>query len=194
MAIDLEKLVISNHAKERYAERIMNREDKCGVQQFVSLHEEKIVKDLTKMIEHGDLIYAGKSLKEKNRNCEVYLCGLWILIVDSDNCVVVTLFRVDLGVGDEFDKQYVANIIELLEQKKAELKIFSEEAQSTIRATNAEINMNQSTIDELKRQIKRLEETNAFNNELIKEQRARIADKEYEVRHVVELLTSNKIF
>ena len=191
---DLKNITISQHAKERYAERIMSREDKCGVHIFIANHEDKIAKDITKMIEYGEKIYSGKSLKDKNKNCDIYLCDLWVIIVDIDTNVVVTLFKVDLGIGDEFSKTYVENVLKTLSSKKEEFETFKTNETNNIRDAQVDLEMNRDKIDELKRQIKRLEETNAFLNDLIRESNARIADKEFEVRHVVELLTANKSF
>lgn len=192
--LDLTTITISQHAKERYAERIMSREDKCGIHIFISDHEEKIAKDIVKMIKYGEKIYSGKSLKDKNKNCDVYLCDLWVILIDIDANVVITLFKIDLGVGDEFNKSYVDNVIEKLNKAKEEFEIYKNDETQTIREAHAELEKNRDQIDELKRQVKRLEETNAFLNELIKESNAKITSKEFDVRHIVELLTANKSF
>lgn len=192
--VDIENLIISTHAKERYAERIMSREDKCTVQMFIGDHEDKIKQDITKMIEYGEVLYSGKSMKDRNKNCTVYRCDLWILIVDSDTSVVITLFKVDLGVGDKFNNTYVKNVLTKIESKKEEFNKYKEKENKTINDARLEMDDNKDKIEDLRRQIKRLEETNLFLLEVIKESNAKIDDKDREVRELVQLLTANKIF
>ena len=50
---------ISNHSKQRYAERIMGKED-IDVNRFITLNEDKIKTDINKLIQYGEMIYSGK--------------------------------------------------------------------------------------------------------------------------------------
>ena len=55
---------ITKHAMQRYAERIMEKEDTTDVLVFIEQHKEKIEEDISKMIEYGELIYTGKNLND----------------------------------------------------------------------------------------------------------------------------------
>lgn len=50
---------ISNHAKERYAQRIMSRDNITDIRKFVCDHDSDIEKWINEMIEHGESIYTG---------------------------------------------------------------------------------------------------------------------------------------
>ena len=75
---------ISNHASQRYAERIMSKED-TDVQRFMVTHEQKIHDDIEKLIEYGQIIYSGKQKTRdgKTNNVDVYLNGTWVVLVDA---------------------------------------------------------------------------------------------------------------
>ena len=66
---------ISKHARERYAERIMEKDSAYDINKFIVDNEDKIVVDINKMIQYGTLIHCGKMYakdgKQLNNNVEV---------------------------------------------------------------------------------------------------------------------------
>lgn len=94
---------ISNHAEERYASRIMEKETNGDIKVYVRQNKDKIAEDISKMITYGELIYEG--LPRANygkRKVKVYLRDSWVVIVDALTDNVVTLYNVDLRVEKEF--------------------------------------------------------------------------------------------
>ena len=108
---------ISTHAKQRYAERIMGKED-IDINRFVTLNEDKIKTDINKLISYGDLIYTGK--QNKGNVVDVYIKDCWVIIADNKAKNVITIFKIDLGLDDEFNKflkyssDYVISIIAII--------------------------------------------------------------------------------
>ena len=51
---------VSKHARERYAERIMDK-DGTDVATFAIKNEKKILDDIDKMVEYGELLYTQES-------------------------------------------------------------------------------------------------------------------------------------
>ena len=96
---------ISVHARQRYAERIMGKED-TDVNRFVTLNENKIKTDINKLIQYGELIYTGKQSQKdgKGNMVDVFLKDCWVVIADSRIKNVITLYKIDLGLDDEFNK------------------------------------------------------------------------------------------
>lgn len=185
---------ISRHAEERYAERIMSKDDKGDIIRFISNHKEKIQKDFEKMIAYGTLLYTGTSLKDKNRKCEVYLNDLWVLIFDPGSDTVVTLYRIDLGVGEDLNKEFLEralNNITLSKEQKVEI---DQIADKIIQECREIISQNENEISKLKQQLKRLEEENKFNLECIKEQNAKKQYSDDLIRQNVEILIGRKTF
>lgn len=101
---NIKNYTISNHALQRYAERIMEKEG-IDVNRFVTLNEEKIKTDINKMIEYGDLIFSGKQFQKdcKGNVIDVYIKDTWVILVDGKAKTVITIYKIDLGLGDEFN-------------------------------------------------------------------------------------------
>ena len=55
------EFTISQHAKERYAERIMDKTHPTDVHIYINDNENKIITNINKMIEFGELIHSGKN-------------------------------------------------------------------------------------------------------------------------------------
>lgn len=76
---------ITDHAKERYVERIMNAE-KVDIPRMVDQYNDKIYDDITKMVKFGDLVYTGinpaQKYRKNNTLVNIYLCNNWIVILD----------------------------------------------------------------------------------------------------------------
>lgn len=123
-------MTISKHAKERYAERIMDRDHPTDVAVFIRDHEDKIQNDIEKMIEFGTLLYEGHSFKDPKRSVAITLNGSWVVIWDTVEFMVVTLYCVDLGVGDEVNKSFIANAVNQIERAK---QVCTEVAERTSR-------------------------------------------------------------
>ena len=101
---------ISKHARERYAERIMDREHKADIARYVIENEEKITNDINKMIEYGHVIYQGKQNRDgKTNTITVVLKDCWIILCDAVKGLVVTLYKIDFGLDDDFTKLYKHN-------------------------------------------------------------------------------------
>ena len=115
---------ISRHASERYAERIMGKDDTVEINRFITLNEDKIKTDINKMIEYGELIYRGKSAAKNSKGnmLDVYLQNCWVVLVDKSSEIVVTLYKIDLELGDEFNKTYISKMLEKLNVSKAKLE------------------------------------------------------------------------
>lgn len=150
---------ISRHAQERFAERIMGKDTKYDVNWFIVNNEDKIKTDINKMITYGQLIYTGKSQKSgKGKLVDVYLKDLWIVLVDEPSNNVVTLYKVDLGLGDEFNKTYTAKMIDRLNEDKANLEDVKLQVQTETDMYKELIEESTAQINEYKAMIKNLEE------------------------------------
>ena len=140
---------ISKHASERYAERIMGKEDNLDINRFITLNEEKIKTDIHKLIHYGELIYTGKQSQRDSKGnvIDVYLKDCWVVLVDSRTKNVITLYKIDLGLDDEFNKAYVSKMLEKLNICKEGLEIIKQQVQT-------ESNMYREMMAEAETQIK----------------------------------------
>jgi hypothetical protein len=122
--MELTNYKVSNHAKQRYTERLLNKEDTNSVNKFIAENEEKIKTDLNHMITRGECIYIGQQSQKdgKGKVLNVYIKDLWIILVDVKAELIVTIFKADIGAGDDFNLQYVSKMKEIIDEKKKNLE------------------------------------------------------------------------
>lgn len=187
-------LEISKHAKERYVERIMDYNDKTEIVQFISEHDEKINKDINKMVEYGELLYSGRSLKDKNTITNIYLKDTWVVIVDNNKNLVVTLYKIDLKVDEDFTKEYVSKLLDKLNKEKDNLVKVENNIDEQIKTYRTLIQENEDVINDYRKTIKSLEEQNVSYRDLISNLTTNKKVAEDRVRDTLMILTGNKIW
>lgn len=191
------KYTISEHCKQRYAERIMNKEDKIEAARFVFDHEDKIINDINKLINYGKMIYRGipSNRKAETSTLDVYLNGSWILLVDTNSNNVVTLYEIDFGLDDEFNKIYIDKMLCKLHEKSVlflgDVRNRVEEETETYRQI---INDSEEQIKEYRSMIKNLEEMCAGYKEVVKSNGVLISQAKQDVADVVNKLIGKKEF
>ena len=160
---------VSKHAKERYAERIMNKEDLWDINYFVNQNEEKIIKDITKMLEYGEVIYSGKQKDNKGREntVDVYRKDCWILLVDKCTKNVITLYKVDLGCGDDFNVEYVTRMVEKIHTAMDNVSKVQMDVLNESNMYREMIAQNNDQIAEYRTYIKNLEALNESYKQII---------------------------
>jgi len=160
---------VSKHAKERYAERIMNKEDTRDVYNFVTQNEEKIIKDISKMLEYGEILYSGKQKDNKNREniVDVYRKDCWILLVDKNTKNVITLYKVDLGCGDDFNVEYVTRMVEKIHIATDNARKAKDNVQNENNMYHDMITENNNQIAEYRTYIKNLEALNEGYKQIV---------------------------
>ena len=149
---------ISKHAKERYTTRLLNKEDNNEIQRFIVENEDKIKTDLNKMIEFGQLIYTGKTSHKDCKNpISVFIKDTWIVLADVKDKNVITVFKIDLGCGDDFNNQYISKMMKKLEEKQNTLLGVQLEVDEESKMYKEMIDNCTEQINEYKGMIKNLE-------------------------------------
>lgn len=150
---------ISKHARERYVQRLLNKEDNNEIQRFIVENEDKIVTDINKMIHYGDLIYSGKQSQKDGKGSvvDVYLKDCWIVLVDEKSNNVITLYKIDLGCGDDFNLQYIEKMRIQLEGKQQHLASVLQEIVEESKTYRELIEEAETQIAEYRAMIKNLE-------------------------------------
>ena len=187
---------ISAHAKTRYAERIMGKEDNLDINRFVTLNEEKIKTDINKLIQYSELIYTGKQSQKdgKGNVIDVHLKDTWIILADGKAKNVVTLYKIDLGLDDEFNKAYISKMIDKLNQSKRDLEntqaeVYKEADMYRSMIADAEIQINQ-----YKSMIKNLEELCSGYRSIINNNYVRVSQANREVAEIINTLINKREF
>lgn len=177
---------ITKHAKERYAERIMGKTD-LDVVRFALVNDEKITEDINKMIEYGECLYVDKDRKS------VYIKGCWIIICDDVKQNVVTLYKVDLGLGDEFNKQYLNLIIEKLNTSKEELEKTKLDLEELNENYQNIISENDAMVAEYQSTINNLNQLSEDYRSVIQHNQVLIDAKEIETKDILNKLIGKKV-
>lgn len=185
--------IITDHAKERYAERIADREGNCDIKQYVARNDEKITKDINKMMERADFIAQGKFGKGYSP-VKVYICGLWVFLVDIEEPRIITLYNIDLGVGEELNKEYMKRSREKIGEAKAQYDATVADTKEYIAGLEDYIAANNETIAEYKAAIKDLEKLNEDTGATIRDSKARNRAAELNLCKAIESLITKRVF
>lgn len=187
---------ISKHAKERYAERIMGKDSTIEINTFLVQNEDKIINDINKMIQYGELIYTGKQTQKDGRtySVEVYLNGLWVIIIDIKTKNVITLYKIDLGVDDEFNQEYVNRMMDKFNAAKENLEVITSKIDKENDSYKTMIEQNIEQINEYKSYIKNLEELNIGYKTIIDNNTVRVRVADREVADILNKLIGKKEF
>jgi len=190
------KYQVSAHCKTRYAERIMGKEEKSDAARFVSLNGDKIEADINKMIEYGNCIYSGRQSQKdgKGKVIDVYVQDTWVLLVDGREKVVVTLYKIDLGLGDEFNNTYVTKMLDKLNSTKVTLEDVQRQVQEESDMYRKMIDEADAQIKEKRSEIKNLEELSAAYKVIINNNCVKAAQANKDVADVLNKLIEKKVF
>lgn len=177
---------ISNHAAQRYAERIADRESLSDINIYVQRNMEKIEEDINKMLTHSTFIYYGKVGGKDKNAVNVYLSGTWVILLDQTKSKVITLYKVDFNVGEEFNKQFIQLVLDRMNRHAQELEErradISDEKENYLRI----IHDNEEQISEYRAMIKRLERLNEDYKEIVTNMDTNCAVVELAIRKDVE--------
>lgn len=187
---------ISAHVEQRYAERIMDKNNKNDVNRFIADNKEKIKTDICKMIEYGELIFTGKQSQKdgKGNVLDVYLKDCWVILVDNKANVVVTLYKIDLGLDDEFNKAYVSRMLEKLNEYKANLAEVQLQIQTESNMYKEMINDAEIQINEYRAMIKNLEELSAGYKTIVDNNYIKVSQANRNVADVINTLVNKREF
>lgn len=184
---------LTQHVKERYAERMAGRDSRIDINTFVAQNTEKIEKDIDKLIEYSEVIYTGVCPGFK-QPVVVRLSGTWVIVLDRPEKVVITIFKINLGLDESMNKAYVEGWRTILneakkklEEKKADVKKRSEEMRTSIEE-------NKRAIAEFKASAKKLEQLNEAYEEAMKDMFAECIPFEQDVNRAVDAFTSRRTF
>lgn len=187
---------ISSHAEQRYAERIMEKDTCYNINKFINENKEKIKTDINKMISHGECIFVGKQSQKdgKGNVINVYLKDCWVVLVDNSNETCVTLYKIDLGLDDEFNKTYVSKMMEKLNVAKKSLEDAQLEVQIESNAYRDLISDAESQINEYKAMIKNLENMCTAYRQVIDNNVVKVSQANREVAEIVNTLVGKREF
>lgn len=190
----MEHMSITKHAMARYAERIAGRDVLIDINIYIAQNEDKIIEDINKMCQYSEFIYSGKVGNRDNNAVNVYLSGTWVILTDLNDSKVITLYKVEFNVGDDFNKQFIEKIVAKLNADKAILDEQKSKVAEERSAYEGIIKDNESTINEYRGIIKKLERSNEDYKNVIEGIDSECAAAEMAVKKDIECLVMKKDF
>jgi hypothetical protein len=143
---------IKNHFYLRYVQRIEGIEDEKEAKQYIAMNKEILTEKINRMYENSRRIYKGQIGDNITRVFNIV--DNIILVINSTEDALITLYRVDFGFNDKINRSIVKELIEeleQLEQKKQEEEAKTREyiEQRTIYKNNIELRI-KVLLEELK--------------------------------------------
>lgn len=182
---------VTNHAKERYAERIMGRDTIADTRVFVKEHNQDIVDWINKLVNYGTLLYTGAI--GDHPITKAYLKDYWCILVDAKINRVITLYKIDLG-DDEVNEIFLSKMLQKIEDAKEDIIKTQQKTEEEVSEYQNLIATNEADIQQLKNKIKSLETINEGYKLIIKGAKEEIDAASYKVRTLVEQLIAKRNF
>lgn len=185
-------IILTNHVKERYAERISGKDNKSDIAVFVVQNEEKIYNDILNMINYGELIFEG--IQADSKSVKVYRKDTWMIILDSKNNTVITLYKIELGAGPELDKLYVEKMLEQIKASQLEEAKVQGELDNDTKDYKDIISDLEKQVVEYRKAIKEMETLIGNYKETIQNSSARLISAKANTAAILNKLLSKKHF
>lgn len=182
---------ISKHAKERYVERVVGITDTNGIVGYLMANEDLVNERIEKAVTFGKLIYTGALNGHKGAKVYCNTSGL-IAIVATNADLVITIYQIDFGLGEEFNELYVTNSLEKLEKLEEELIAIEEDNSRQFKEIEEEKEINKEAIKRYNILIKQLENRNKALDEVRGTLTTKRSIKESDIKDLVEGMTRKK--
>lgn len=146
---------ITKHAYERYAEKI-KLIPKDEINSMVALNRKLYSDEMNKMYENSYLIYTGQFNNHNKANFRVVddIC----LVSDIKDQNIITLYRIDFGMGRKLNKTILEELKKELEEKKEIHNKAVEEVKEKKEEIEEQARQLKDELEEMKKVIKSLEE------------------------------------
>lgn len=183
----------TEHVLERYAERIQDKKGKNEIKSFVAQNRDRIKDNIQKLFDSSDYL-CGQKIKDHNFTHFYVNKDGWVIIVDKDKKKFITLYKVDLNLGNEFNKIYIEKMTSDIMTKTDELDSLQLEILNEKEENKQTIEKNELEIRDLKEQIKWLEDTNKTLTQRNSELDSKTKVKQRELFNQIENFVGARIF
>ena len=148
------------------------------------------------MISYGECIFIGKQSQKdgKGKVLNVYLKDTYVILVDISSNNIVTLFKIDLGLDDDFNKIYISKMMDKLNESKAALENIQLEVLQESNMYREMIDDAESQINEYRAMIKNLENLRDSYKGVIENNNVRISQANKEVADIVNSMIGKREF
>lgn len=182
------KYHVSEHAKIRYAQRIMKKSKKIDIQTYAMQNVEKIEKDIGKMLKYSKMVYRGRQVKRRFI-VEIYVNHLWVLIVDAKYKTVITLYQINTGRGELHSKEFLEEHLEYLANAKKERVCLENERKAV--KNQYKVSIEQAILEQRNDDVAKLK---GQEREIIEQFAVKIMQKRKEEQRILDVMIKNRSF
>lgn len=174
---------ITKHCLDRYAERILGIEDLQTARQYINSNQDKINEDIDKLFTYATLIYTGQIGGDKSSK-NYWLRDNIVMVTDTGNSTLITLYRIDFGLGETIDKLVTDKLLEEINELNKDFKEAERVAVEEIDGKQTDVININAEIEKYKQMLANLQlRKETVENEIkIVNQKSQLIYKEIETR------------
>lgn len=188
----MEELEFTQHVLERYVERAMGKVG-SEIKQFLAQNEQLVKDQIMKLYQYSEPFWEGKNKEHNYTYFRINKNG-WLIVIDKNKSKLVTLYKIDLGLGEDFNKEYIQAMTENVKELNTQI----EESRNSYSEVKEQ---NDKTIEELKTENNLLQsqmKTNLTTIDFLEKQKElelqNISTKELELKAKIEKFVGAKMF
>lgn len=187
----VKKYNITNHAMDRYAERIMGKDDAMDVRLYVKENRDKIVERINKLINYGVLFYEG--IIGSHSINQFFIKDRWVVVVDPKNNNVITLYKINL-LDDDVTDLFITKTLQRINEDKKEIEETKSKIDEITQKYDEEIEKSQKEIAYYENLIESIKENIESYNTLKNNLSLDISKIEKKLQDDVEVLVQRRHF
>ena len=154
---------ISNHAKERYIERIKGIRSKAEIKQYLAQNEDRVEEHILKLYEYSELIFTGQVGGDKTTR-DFHLNGDVCLVV-GNNCIN-TIYFINFAFPERTRQVVIADLKEEISKLQDEIEAETENTNMKKLEFDEKIRLVEQEIKTLKESIEiKLDEIKIYETE-----------------------------
>lgn len=187
-----ENMTFTNHILERFVERTMNKTG-TEMKQYLAQNEDKVKEQILKLYEYSELFWYGK-IKDHDFTWFTINRDGWVFVIDKNKTTLITVYKVDLGLSTEFNKQYIQEIKKYVSEEMA--GIYNNKL-----TLGRDTDVTNNTINDVEEEIKNLKSQIAIYENQIKQWKLEIQNetdsvnlREKQLQQKIEKFIGAKIF
>lgn len=178
----------TKHAKKRYVERIKNINE--DVMQYVNTNEELIVESILKIFANSQRVWRGQLGDNITRN--YYMASNIILVTNTDDSAIVTLYKVDFGFPTETNLKVSNDLVDKIKELEEEgLEILKQSEEENLKL-DFEVSNLQVQLAILEQQISDMKENIKIKQDQLKFNKKKTLHIENEVKKYAVMLCNSK--
>lgn len=180
---------ITKHAKKRYTERIKEIH-KDEVAYYMNNNEEQIVEDVLKIFEHSTKVWRGQLGDNVTRN--YYMSSNIILVTNTDDSAIVTLYKVDFGFPTETNLKVSKDLVDKIKELEEQGLEVIEKSEQEDERLEYEIGNFKMQLSILEEQMKNCKDNIKLREEELKLNKTKVHHIENEVKKYAVMLCNSK--